>query len=59
MPLPVGGVLIQSANSIIHVDQTSLPGIVCTVNGFYGRETRLVLRSRNTAAIEPWRAIDS
>ncbi|KAJ3013404.1 Cleavage and polyadenylation specificity factor subunit 1 [Thoreauomyces humboldtii] len=40
VPSPVGGVLIFSSNAMIHVDQTSVPGVVCQVNPYYGRETR-------------------
>ncbi|KAJ3215584.1 Cleavage and polyadenylation specificity factor subunit 1 [Dinochytrium kinnereticum] len=41
VPLPIGGVLIVCTNSIIHVDQTSVPGIACAVNKFYGLEVNL------------------
>ncbi|KAJ3135043.1 Cleavage and polyadenylation specificity factor subunit 1, partial [Irineochytrium annulatum] len=41
VPLPVGGVLIQCPNALIHVDQTSLPGMACTFNRFYGLESTL------------------
>ncbi|KAI8825062.1 CPSF A subunit region-domain-containing protein [Fimicolochytrium jonesii] len=37
-PSPVGGVLTFCPNAIIHVDQTSVPGIACAVNSYYGRE---------------------
>ncbi|KAJ3110285.1 Cleavage and polyadenylation specificity factor subunit 1 [Phlyctochytrium bullatum] len=41
VPLPVGGVVVLSTNALIHVDQTSVPGIVCAVNKFYGLEVNL------------------
>ncbi|TPX54847.1 hypothetical protein PhCBS80983_g05700 [Powellomyces hirtus] len=38
VPSPVGGVLIFCPNALIHVDQTSVPGVSCAVNSYYGRE---------------------
>ncbi|TPX40593.1 hypothetical protein SeMB42_g03452 [Synchytrium endobioticum] len=39
VPSPVGGVLISSPNALIHVDQSSTPGIALAVNGYYGVES--------------------
>ncbi|KAJ3100898.1 Cleavage and polyadenylation specificity factor subunit 1 [Phlyctochytrium planicorne] len=41
LPLPVGGVLVLSTNALIHIDQTSVPGVACAVNKFYGLEVDL------------------
>ncbi|KAI8619412.1 CPSF A subunit region-domain-containing protein [Chytriomyces sp. MP71] len=41
LPNPVGGILVQSANALIYVDQTSLPGVAAAFNAFYGREHAL------------------
>ncbi|KAJ3154030.1 Cleavage and polyadenylation specificity factor subunit 1 [Geranomyces variabilis] len=38
VPSPVGGVLIFCPNALIHVDQTSVLGVACAVNSYYGRE---------------------
>ncbi|KAJ3160953.1 Cleavage and polyadenylation specificity factor subunit 1 [Geranomyces michiganensis] len=38
VPSPVGGVVIFCPNALIHVDQTSVPGVACAVNSYYGRE---------------------
>ncbi|TPX33999.1 2-dehydropantoate 2-reductase [Synchytrium microbalum] len=38
VPAPVGGVIISSPNALIHVDQSSTPGVVLAVNGYYGME---------------------
>ncbi|KAI9088335.1 CPSF A subunit region-domain-containing protein [Phlyctochytrium arcticum] len=38
-PSPVGGVVILSPNAILHIDQTSVPGMACAVNGYYGLES--------------------
>ncbi|KAJ3053431.1 Cleavage and polyadenylation specificity factor subunit 1 [Rhizophlyctis rosea] len=39
VPSPVGGVLVFSPNSIIYIDQTCIPGVVCAVNSYYGMES--------------------
>ncbi|KAJ3031697.1 UNVERIFIED_CONTAM: Cleavage and polyadenylation specificity factor subunit 1 [Siphonaria sp. JEL0065] len=36
-----GGILIQSTNALIYVDQTCLPGVAVAFNAFYGREHSL------------------
>ncbi|KAJ3087269.1 Cleavage and polyadenylation specificity factor subunit 1 [Quaeritorhiza haematococci] len=41
VPSPVGGLLVFSTRGIIHVDQTSIPGVACAVNGYYGIETEI------------------
>ncbi|KAI8851683.1 CPSF A subunit region-domain-containing protein [Chytridium lagenaria] len=41
VPPPVGGVLVLSPNALIHIDQTSVPGLACAVNKFYAIEVDL------------------
>ncbi|KAJ3329950.1 Cleavage and polyadenylation specificity factor subunit 1 [Blyttiomyces sp. JEL0837] len=41
MPSPIGGLVIVSPNALIHVDQTSIPGVACVVNKYYGMEVNL------------------
>ncbi|KAJ3275698.1 Cleavage and polyadenylation specificity factor subunit 1 [Borealophlyctis nickersoniae] len=38
VPSPVGGLLVFSPNAVIYVDQTSVPGLACAVNQYYGME---------------------
>ncbi|KAJ1528194.1 Cleavage and polyadenylation specificity factor subunit 1, partial [Nowakowskiella sp. JEL0078] len=38
VPKPVRGILVLSPNAIIHLDQTSIPGVVCAVNAYFGFE---------------------
>ncbi|KAJ3119852.1 Cleavage and polyadenylation specificity factor subunit 1 [Nowakowskiella sp. JEL0407] len=38
VPNPVRGILIVTPNALIHVDQTSIPGVCCAVNGYFGLE---------------------
>ncbi|KAI9205850.1 CPSF A subunit region-domain-containing protein [Polychytrium aggregatum] len=38
-PSPVGGIMIFSPNSVLHVDQTSVPGVAVAVNPYYGIES--------------------
>ncbi|KNC97783.1 cleavage/polyadenylation factor CFT1 [Spizellomyces punctatus DAOM BR117] len=39
VPPPVGGLVVLSPNALIHVDQTSVPGVACAVNSYYGMES--------------------
>ncbi|RKO91040.1 hypothetical protein BDK51DRAFT_51243 [Blyttiomyces helicus] len=53
VPSPVGGILIFSPNAIIHMDQTSVPGVVCAVNAYYGIESSIPSSAPESSSSAP------
>lgn len=47
VPGPTGGLLVLSPNGLIHIDQTSIPGISCSVNKFFGKEKDIKIADAN------------